>query len=601
MARILLSLGLVLAIVMTMLVSTNAAAAEVPTVKIGLVQAAGSDLKYERVDIVNLGDSSVYLTGWKLVYTSASGATTTPLLQVQAATNWHVILDAGASESVLSKELIATTAVDSPLRLALQFGAALNHTAGGLQLLDASSQVVDMVGWGASAAAAVRLGDAAPAMSSTTWLKRRAVTGDNATDFLLEAQSLSNPMRVGSLYEVFDSCTNLAGIQQGAPDGYSAGSDGTCQLLDLCQNLDGVQAALPAGMEFDTAGDCQPIDVCRNIEGRQAVVPAGYEQTMLGQCELLLPVRNIIISELLPNPTGADTGNEFIELYNGDSEPVALDNYRLAIGDKVYVLPAGVVIAPGAYWTLSDTDLGGVLANTTGQPLYLLTIRGVEVAQVPGYKNAGDDMAWALIDGQWQFTYAPTPGRMNVALVEMPCDLGYERDSATGRCRKLATATQVAPCVDGQYRNEATGRCRSLATAIATLTPCKEGQYRSEATNRCRSFVVATTSKPCADDQFRNPLTNRCKAIASNEDVALADCGEGRERNPDTHRCRNVVTASVPSAAFAPAPVKETARGFVGWWALGGVGLLAAGYGVWEWRREIAAIGHRLASVVRSK
>jgi len=31
---------------------------------------------------------------------------------------------------------------------------------------------------------------------------------------------------------------------------------------------------------------------------------------------------------------------------------------------------------------------------------------------------------------------------------------------------------------------------------------------------------------------------------------------------------------------------------FAGWWALGGVGTLAAGYGAWEWRREmISALG----------
>ena len=43
---------------------------------------------------------------------------------------------------------------------------------------------------------------------------------------------------------------------------------------------------------------------------------------------------------------GADAGNEFIELYNADSEPAWLDNYVIAIGSKQYKLPAGVVIAP---------------------------------------------------------------------------------------------------------------------------------------------------------------------------------------------------------------------------------------------------------------
>ena len=42
------------------------------------------------------------------------------------------------------------------------------------------------------------------------------------------------------------------------------------------------------------------------------------------------------------------------------------------------------------------------------------------------------------------------------------------------------------------------------------------------------------------------------------------------------------------SAAFAVEPVKDGGKAFIGWWALGGVGVLAGGYGVWEWRREMA-------------
>jgi hypothetical protein len=31
----------------------------------------------------------------------------------------------------------------------------------------------------------------------------------------------------------------------------------------------------------------------------------------------------------------------------------------------------------------------------------------------------------------------------------------------------------------------------------------------------------------------------------------------------------------------------ENGGSFAGWWALAGVGALAAGYGIWEWRREL--------------
>jgi hypothetical protein len=147
---------------------------------------------------------------------------------------------------------------------------------------------------------------------------------------------------------------------------------------------------------------------------------------------------------------------------------------------------------------------------------------------------------------------------------------------------------QYASCESGYARNMATGRCNKIELASALL-PCKEGQYRSEETGRCRSIAsdAASVLKPCADDQFRNPATNRCKKLASADD--LADCGEGRQRNPATNRCRNVTSSSdVPAAAFAVEPLKDSTTAFVGWWALGGIAVLALGYAGWEWRREVS-------------
>lgn len=235
--------------------------------------------------------------------------------------------------------------------------------------------------------------------------------------------------------------------------------------------------------------------------------------------------------------------------------------------------------------------------------MWLITNRNVEVASAPAYTNAKDDVSWALIDGIWQYTYTPTPGEANVALAALPCEVGYVRDDETSRCRKIdIIAASSAPCRDGQYRHEETNRCRTIP-APTVLAPCKEGQYRSEETNRCRSLValLSSASKPCADDQFRNPLTNRCKSIASHEDAALTDCGEGRERNPTTNRCRNTVSASTSTVAFPVEPVKDTVEAFVGWWALGGVGVLAIGYAGWEWRREVGGLVDRARSFFLTK
>ena len=602
MTRILLSLGLIVVSLVTMGTTEAAATQMAPPVHVSLVQAAGSDLKYERIDVTNDGETPADMTGWRLVYTTASGSTTTVLVRFQAESPFHLVLEPHGTESVVSKELAAVTAFDSPLRSAWQFPAGLSHASGSIQLLDSVGGLVDRVGWGASTSRALVQGEPAAAMSASTWLRRSAATMNNAADFILEAQTDAFPAQVGSLTEELDRCTNLDGLQLEVPEGYAAVDDGSCTPLDACPNLAGTQTDVPSGMEYDAAGACVFVDVCTNLEGVQAELPNGYEHTGTGVCEPTIPMRALRISELLPNPSGADAGNEFIELYNADTEPAELNNYLLVIGAKTYSFPAGVAIAPGEYWTASDAELGLALPNTTGLVVTLTTIRGAEVASVPAYKNAPDDASWALTAGGWQFSYAPTPGTANVALRELPCQDGYERDSETARCNRVSVSTVLAACAEGQYRSEATGRCRNLVVS-ATLVPCKEGQYRSEATGHCRSLASAASAvvKPCADDQFRNPLTNRCKTIASSDDPAVADCGEGRERNPATHRCRNVVSATVPAATFAVAPIKEAAKGFVGWWALGGVGVLAAGYGAWEWRREVTALIRRVGARLTRK
>lgn len=597
------SVGIALAAIMAVFAYGTVQAESASHVRLALVQAAGADAKFERIDIENATNTTVDVTDWKMVYKSASGSTTTLLLQLTTDPNIRVLLDAGKRETFVSKEMASALGADGVLKEAQQFAGGMNHLGGGLQLIDSSGQVVDMLGWG-TASATVRLGDAAPAPTTTSWLIRQSDIGNNAVDFVLKSQdSMQYPIVAGSLYEVQDVCANIVGLQENVPEGYMLLAD-SCVPIDACSNLEGIQMQIPAGMEQAASGECQQSDMCSNIDGIQESIPVGYEPVDGGQCEVMIPVRQLKITELLPNPSGGDAGNEFIELYNAESEPVTLNDYQLAIGDKLYAFPANRIIQPGSYMTFSDTDIGGSLPNTTGVQVWLLTARGVEVDSVPAYENARDDVSWARINGEWQYTYDPTPGEQNSAAPYSLCQPGYLRDDETHRCRKPESeiGTSAASCRDGQYRSDETGRCRNVVAA-STLMPCKDGQYRSEETNRCRLFatLAASAVKPCADDQFRNPLTNRCKSIASSDDAALVDCGEGRERNPVTNRCRNVASAAVSTAAFPVESVEDTATAFAGWWALGGVGVLALGYAGWEWRHEVAEAILRVRAAFTSK
>lgn len=349
-------------------------------------------------------------------------------------------------------------------------------------------------------------------------------------------------------------------------------------VTDACSNIDGVQSSVPVGSLADANGQCFE-DACTNIVGLQLTIPEEYVRRDMNDCAYDYVA--LKITELLPNAAGSDTGREFVELYNPSNRTAFLINYLLKVGGKTYNFPAGLKMDPGQYMAFYNNEVAFTLVNTTGEAS-ILGDDGSRIDESDAYESAGDDMSWALIGETWQYTNQLTFAGANIASVIMggdeeeavslqPCATNQYRHPETKRCRLLVTvATIAAACKDGQYRSEETNRCRTIALAGGTLTPCKEGQYRSEETNRCRSLAtLANTLTPCKDNQYRSEETNRC---------------------------RNIITTAVPQAAFAVEPIAETRNAFVGWYALGGVGALAIGYGAWEWRREVVSVLYRIAS-----
>lgn len=307
--------------------------------------------------------------------------------------------------------------------------------------------------------------------------------------------------------------------------------------------------------------------------------------------------KGVVISEI-----GANLDEQFIEIWNSSEESVSLVCCKLQTNrsSKTYIFSSEALLESGEYRTIliAETDL--TLTKTTTGTVYLLSSDGLTELMSVDYKNLTKDTSWSLFDDGWRQTYEVTPGGKNKYEKYAACQDGYWRNLETGRCNKIVELAALVDCGEGRERNPATGRCLNIPTA-SELAPCREGQYRSEETNRCRSIASAVSSlKPCAEDQFRNPLTNRCKKIASADDVALADCGEGRERNPATNRCRNVLTANMPNVGFAPEKVKQTAEGMAGWWAFGGVSLVALGYAGWQWRFEAGRLVRKIRQAVFS-
>lgn len=303
--------------------------------------------------------------------------------------------------------------------------------------------------------------------------------------------------------------------------------------------------------------------------------------------------RALRLSEIAANATP-----QFIEVYNTSSEPISLRGCQLQTNrsqDARYVFD-DMSLPAGAYAVVHVSDTSLTLTKTTSGTVYIVSSDGQSEVDARSYENLSEGTSFSLVDGVWRQTFSLTPGGENIYQEYPSCKEGYVRNGDTGRCNKMVQATSPADCGPGKYRNEATGRCRNV-TAASTLTPCRADQYRNPDTNRCRNIATATsTLTPCKPGQERNPATNRCRSTA-NAASSLKPCAAGQERNPATNRCRKVAQGDAV-AGFKVSNVAAAGDRLVSWLALGGVGVAALSYALWEWRREVYGLLTKVTGVL---
>jgi len=338
-------------------------------------------------------------------------------------------------------------------------------------------------------------------------------------------------------------------------------------------------------------------------------------------------VPTLEIVEILPNARSCSPFVkqldclDYVKLHNAGTAAMELGKYRLRSGSQGQTATSSNTfrfsdsIAPGGYRTY-QVDL-----SNSGNWLWFEDSYGLESYKLTAveYPSAGttrEGQAWMYDanDGEWKWT--STLSGANTAPVYFqsaetetpglggglqPCRADQFRNPLTNRCKlKTVSSTDLEPCGAGKFRNPETNRCKSSASSSSSLTPCRADQFRNPETNRCKAITSSTGSLvPCKTNQTRNPATNRCKSDVSLAN-ALKPCASNQERNPETNRCRKVLGASIPAADFAVEPSSaDLARNNVGWIAFAGVGSLAVGYGVWEWRREIIGGLGKIAGVFR--
>ncbi len=120
----------------------------------------------------------------------------------------------------------------------------------------------------------------------------------------------------------------------------------------------------------------------------------------------------ILISEILPSPTGSDATDEFIELFNQENYAVDLTGWQLTDGAKTFTFEP-MLIKPQQYLALFRPQTKLTLNNAADQ-ITLLAPDGRIVDQAD-YRDANTGMSFVLDERfDWQQTDTPTPGEINV-------------------------------------------------------------------------------------------------------------------------------------------------------------------------------------------
>ncbi len=121
------------------------------------------------------------------------------------------------------------------------------------------------------------------------------------------------------------------------------------------------------------------------------------------------------ISEVLPNPAGADGDAEFIELQNFGSAVADLSGFTLSVGRKKFIFPTNFTLAPGEFRALTHAETGLTLTNSGGTATLAWPTQRV-IASLT-YPKIKEGIAFAFVGGQLIATAAPTPGAENLLVV----------------------------------------------------------------------------------------------------------------------------------------------------------------------------------------
>lgn len=183
------------------------------------------------------------------------------------------------------------------------------------------------------------------------------------------------------------------------------------------------------------------------------------------------------ITELLPNPATpqTDEADEFIELHNSSDQVVSLKGLILQSGNNfTYTYSFGdEVLQPDEYKAYMVTQTHLLLSNSGGRSR-LLNASGMVLSQTDPYGSAQAGLAWALIDGAWQWTDHVTAHAANIASeVSVTSSTTANASPAKTSVKAAKTTTKTIKAAGKPKATSATKKTTAKTVAKKTTTSAK--------------------------------------------------------------------------------------------------------------------------------
>lgn len=146
----------------------------------------------------------------------------------------------------------------------------------------------------------------------------------------------------------------------------------------------------------------------------------------------------IVINELLPNPAGADTGAEWLEIKNSGAAPVDLAGWRVENDNGKFKLKDGRVEAESIY-LLSNAESKLAFKNSSDTVSLYNDLDGL--VDAVSYAAAVEGEAYARgANGNWFWTRVLTPGEENIISLGHEASIKYQALSIQGGANEYLAA-----------------------------------------------------------------------------------------------------------------------------------------------------------------